>query len=171
MATMVILVIIKATDWCYLGGEILVEPDEPDEIAPTIKSVTTTSGRADGFTVSIDAEDNEGGDGLAEENAYTIYYRKKGESEYQSVTTSKNVYEFTGLTTTVETSQANSPRLKEGMNPVIWLDLNGNGTIEEETEEITKYTDLATGTINPKWTENNGDSQWSYYNQATDRNL
>jgi len=68
------------------------------------------------------------------------------------------------LTTTIETSEANSPKLKAGMNPVIWLDLNGNGTIEEATEEITKYTNLATGTINPTWTANNGDSQWSYYN-------
>jgi len=140
------------------GGEI------PDEIAPTIKSVITTGGRADGFTVSIDAEDNEGGVGLAEENAYTIYYRKKGESEYQSVTTSNTVYQFTGLTPTIENSQANPPKLKEGMNPVIWLDLNGNGTIEEATEEITKYTNLAAGTINPTWIENNGDSKWSYYN-------
>jgi len=149
------------------GGEIL------DETAPTIKSVMVTSGREDGFTVSIDAEDNFGGLGIAKENAYTIYYRKKGESTYQSITTSKNVYEFTGLATTIETTQAqaNSPKLKEGMNPVIWVDLNRNGTIEEETEEITKYTNLAKGTINPKWTENNGDSQWSYYNQVVSRNL
>jgi len=149
--------------WSFLGIDI---SEIQDEIAPTIKSVTTTSGRTDGFTVSIDAEDNEGGVGLAGENAYTIYYRKKGESEYQSVTTSNGIYEFTGLTaTTIEASQANPPRLQEGMNPVIWVDLNGNGTIEEETEEITKYTDLTAGTINPKWTENNGDSQWSYYNE------
>jgi len=137
--------------------------EEGDRIAPTIKSVTTTGGRADGFTVSIDAEDNEGGVGLAEEDTYTIYYRRKGNSTYQSITTSNNVYQFTGLTP-VEANETNPPKLREGMNPVIWIDLNGNGTIEEETEEITKYTDLAAGTINPVWTENNGDSKWSYYN-------
>jgi len=115
--------------------------------------------------VSIDAEDNEGGVGLAEENAYTIYYRRRGESAYHSITTSNNVYEFAGLTAPIENSQANLPKLKEGMNPVIWIDLNGDGYIDEGTEEITKYTNLTTGAINPTWTANNGDSQWSYYNE------
>jgi len=150
-------------DKITIDTNITVE-EEGDRIAPTIKSVTTTGGRTDGFTVSIDAEDNEGGVGLAEEDTYTIYYRRKGNSTYQSITTSNNVYQFTGLTE-IETNEANPPKLREGMNPVIWLDLNGNGTIEEETEEITKYTDLKAGTINPTWTENNGDSQWSYYNE------
>jgi len=159
------------SDTHYSFRVVVPGGDITDRIAPTIKSVTTTSGRTDGFTISIDAEDNFGGVGLAEGNAYTIYYRKKGESTYQSVTTSNNVYQFTELTPTIETSQTNPPKLKEGMNPVIWLDLNENGTIEEATEEITKYTNLTTKTINPKWTANNGDSHWSYYNQVTDRNL
>jgi len=158
----------RRTALSCLGEEVTELPELPDEIAPTIKSVMTISGRTDGFSVSIDAEDNEGGVGLAGKNAYTIYYRKKGESAYQSVTTSKNVYQFTGLTPTIETSETNSPKLQEGMNPVIWVDLNENGTIEEETEEITKYTNLATRTINPSWTTNDGDNKWSYYNCVRD---
>jgi len=140
------------------GGEI------KDTIAPTINSLITTNAGGDGFTVSIDASDNVGGVGLAETDTYTIYYKKKNETEYQTITTSENVYTLTGLTPEITTSQVNAPSVKDGMNPVIWLDLNGDGTIDEATEEIVKYTDLTTKTINPKWIENNGDSQWYYYN-------
>jgi len=134
-----------------------------DNTAPTVKTITGLIGRTDGFSISINAVDNEGGIGLAEENTYTIYYRRKGDTEYQSVTTNSNKYSFTGLTPIIEKSQINSPKLKEGMNPVMWVDLNGDGEIEEATEEIMKYTDLSTKTINPVWNENDGDNQWCSY--------
>ena len=137
-----------------------------DIIAPNVNAVVTSDPSKAGFTVTIDASDNNGGWGLADTDAYTIYYKTTGESSFRSITTSSNTHTFTDLTASVEKDQANAPLLKEGMNPEIWVDLNGNGTIEEATEEIVKYSNLSTQAINPAWIANDGDNRWSYYNKA-----
>ncbi len=142
-----------------------------DNTAPTVHSMVTSNPGEKGFTVTIDAEDNSGGSGIADSNGYTIYYRQTGESTYNSVTTSSNTYTFTELTpdasyATITADSANAPDVQTGMNPVMWIDLNGNGIIEEATEEIAKYSNLSTKTINSNWTANDGDNQWYYYNRA-----
>jgi len=154
-------------------GYYKVGPYTFDNTAPTVTSVVTSNPKSKGFTVNFQAEDNQNGSGLAEENTYHIYYKTSKATGYATpIITTETTYTWTSLTPSIEDAditqdQANEPYLQEGMNPVIWVDLNENGTIEEATEEIVKYTNLESKTINPKWTANNGDNIWAVYNNCT----
>jgi len=156
-----------------VAGYYKVGPYTFDNTAPTVTSVVTSNPKSKGFTISLQAEDNPNGSGLAEENTYHIYYKTSKATGYAApITTTETIYTLDSLTPTIEDAditqdQANEPYLQEGMNPVIWVDLNENGTIEEATEEIVKYTNLESKTINPKWTANNGDNIWAVYNNCT----
>ncbi len=156
-----------------ISGYYRTGPYTFDNTAPTVTSVITSNPGTDGFTVTIQATDNDGGSGIASENAYTIYYKTSKATGYSTpVKSSSNVYTLKNLAPTIADAditqdEANEPYLQAGMNPVIWVDLNGNGTIEESTEEIVKYSNVNNKTINSKWTANHGDDIWAVYNSLS----
>jgi len=139
-----------------------------DNSAPTITSVITSNPGENSFQVSITASDI-GNAGIATSNAYTIYYKQSKEVTYKTITTTNNIYTISNLIPKTEdiditTMKANIPTLTDGMNPVIWVDKDGDGVANNEIE---KYTSLNSKTINSEWNKYDGDKQWSYYNKAS----